>query len=148
MTYYQMDMYDYYPEDLDKRFIELFPSTDLSWDITEYFGYGITEQEYDMVFDADFNYFEDWDMEITDERVQSIGFENLEDFKTVFAITHIYRNRLLYNGQQTLREMLNYYYWKALYNFPYDILSPPPETGNILDYLTDFDFKHLFIIGL
>ncbi len=141
-------MYDYYPEDLDKRFIELFPSTELSPDIIEYFGYGITEQEYDMVFDADFKYFEDWDMEISEERVQSIGFQDLTDFHTVFVIAHIYRNRLLYNGQQTLREMLNYYYWKAVYNFPYDNIYPPTETGNIFDYLREFNIEHLFIIGL
>lgn len=143
-----MDMYDYYPEDLDARMCEIFPSIELSTDIGEYFGYGITEHEYDKVFDIDYKYFEDWDMIITDELVKSQGFENLEDFKTVFVITHIYRNRLLFNGQQTLKEMLNYYYWKACYNFPYDQIIPLPDSGNIAEYLKSYDLKHLFIIGL
>lgn len=145
---YRMDMYDYYPEDLDKRMCELFPSIELYDDITEYFGFGITEHEYDMVFNVDFKYFEDWNMLISDDLVRSEGFEDLTDFKTVFAITHIYRNRLLFNGQQTLKEMLDYYYWKATYNFPNVIINPPPQSGNILDHLLSYDLHHLFIIGL
>ncbi len=143
-----MDMYDYYPEDLDTRMGDLFPSLELTDNIIEYFGYGITEKEYDKVFDVDFKYFEDWDMIISDDKVQREGFEDLTDFKTVFVIAHIYRNRLLYNGNQTLRDMLNYYYWKASYNFPYDLINPPPTSGNIVDYLLSYDLRYLFIIGL
>jgi hypothetical protein len=143
-----MDMYDYYPEDLDTCMCELFPHIDLSNDITEYFGYGITEQEYDKVFDVDLKYFEDWNMIITDEKVRGEGFDDLTDFKTVLIITHIYRNRLLFNGQQTLKEMLNFYYWKASYNYPNDNIMPRPESGNLIDYLQTYSLKQLLIIGL
>lgn len=136
-----MEIFNYSHDELDIPFKDLYDGFDGPFD------FGITDDDYQRAEDVDFKYFEEWNETIDDELVQSMGFEDIQDFKYVYAIAHIYNNIKSNNGNQTMRDMLQFYYNKASRFFPDEEFDTPPENGNLLVYLLSFDLKHLFVIG-
>ena len=109
--------------------------------------FGISDVELDMIHAVDYHFFEDWNMRISDQQVQKIGFDNVEDFKHVFIIAHVYYNTMEC-GHQTLESMLLYCYHKVKHMFPDAVMTPPPDTGDVVDYLHSFNVDHLLYLGL
>lgn len=107
--------------------------------------FGITSKQYDNCYVLDTDLYETG-MALTNVVINAYGFKNLIELRRIYAISHIY-NSYTYVPNEHIYETLRWRYEKARTIYPELILDPPPESGNMVEYLEKFHVKHFVQVG-
>jgi len=103
-------IFDYTKDDHDKFISDIFKN------VKSYEDVGLTEEQYKKCDEISYKYVEEWNNQISDDRVIPYGFIDMNDFKNYYIRSKIY-NDIIYSKKYPAENedefILHWFSWKV-----------------------------------
>lgn len=104
---------------------------------------GISRKTYQLCELVDINYNEGWEKKIINQFLAYYGYNNVDDFKEVYARAHIY-NALRYSPEKTIKNFMDVYVQKVE---RFHSRKVDCDKSNLIDFLMSMSLEELFTVG-
>lgn len=121
---------------LDERMVSVFGSASFE-------KVGINRKTYQLCEMVDNNFNDTWERQVNKTYLGYYGYENIDDFKEVYAKAHLY-NSLRFAPEKTIREFIEMYSRKVKRFFGRDVDC---NKTNLFEFLMSFSVEELFCVG-